>query len=347
MSRPTMWSLRFRRIGEFGGYRPSLCFASRKYQSTMSISLPDTFYQTVLNKFEAAVKDGSLVYTPSEMVSDQINGMNVRYTLARALIEKPAGGANLKPIALKEDRRLSPWIHPEATLLVTSGTKYLTVLNKFAVSKGHFLVVTKDYERQTAPLSEEDFQASFAVLKAVNSQSGIRHIGFFNSGPDSGASVEHKHIQFLPLPQDGFKPFPDNIIKATYINGEDPLHDDNLPFAHFVVPTPEQFSGEELAFRYSTLMARVMTVIGKNGMKGLSYNLVFTEEWMMAVPRQTENIEGRSVNALGTIGMFLAKTDKDLEFYKQVGPMKILQTVGFPFEKIDGCAIDSVGYIRY
>ncbi|ANB13568.1 Apa1p [Sugiyamaella lignohabitans] len=327
------------------------------------MSLPSDFYQQLDRKFDEAVADGSLVYTKSETVPDCVDGLHVRYTLATALAKRPSTSSDAKLAEPEHESSASgvksPWLPPDASLLVVPsfGAKgYRVVLNKFAVQKNHFLLVTKSFERQTSPLTEDDLLAAFELLVAANKQSKRRHVGFFNSGYNSGASVAHKHIQFLPLPDSAFEPFPDHVIEKMtngdipiYRNGDAPLKEDKYHFSHFIVPTPKDLtSGDELALRYSAIMARVMTTLAKNKAEYISYNFLFTEKWMMAVPRRAEKIQGKSINALGCIGLFLAKTNEDLLYFKQVGPELILQTVGFNAEDIDGNELEGdIGYTRY
>jgi ATP adenylyltransferase len=51
-------------------------------------------------------------------------------------------------------------------------------------------------------LEQDDLEATYAVLKAWQTDSGAdqkRLLAFFNSGDHSGASQPHRHLQFLPV----------------------------------------------------------------------------------------------------------------------------------------------------
>lgn len=314
--------------------------------------LPEDLYRAIHDKFEAARQDGSLKFTESTKVSDTVDGVQFRYTLAPGLAAKPVGTE--QKLESEKASHKSPWLPPEQSLLVVDeflDGKYSIVLNKFSVTKGHFMVITKQFKAQDSALSEDDLEAAFQVLAAVN-RSGKRHLGFFNSGSNSGASLAHKHIQFIELPNDEpkFVPFPDTVIAraSEYKDGDKPLRHDKVPFAHYIVPTPLQKDGESLAFRYSTLLSRVITILKKVGADSISYNLVFTEEWIMATPRTKGSIDGRSINSLGTIGMFLAKTEEDLQYYKDSNPFKVLETLGVAHQDLDGDEPDSeLDFTRY
>ena len=56
------------------------------------------------------------------------------------------------------------------------------------------LLVTRQYEEQTGALDEVDFDAFATCL------SDIDGLAFYNSGPVSGASQPHRHMQLVPFP---------------------------------------------------------------------------------------------------------------------------------------------------
>lgn len=302
----------------------------------MSLSL----YGRLTKYFEEAVASGSLVYTKSTQVTDKVNGINFLYTIAPALKKKPTQESFQEP---KTQLPISPWLPPEPALTVDDDYRddYRIVLNKFAVVPYHFLLITKQFKPQTSPLSPDELMAAYSILHTLIDEDKRRHVGFFNCGPKSGASVPHKHMQFVELAKD-FVPFPDELVAVNhdYKEGQRPISDTRASFAHFIVPVPkrkDELTAEELGFRYSTIMSRVLTVLRNNGASthDVSYNFVFTESWMMAVPRHQECYEGRSINSLGPIGMLLAKSDEDLEFYKSTGPDVILQNLCFPPINLD------------
>lgn len=141
-------------------------------------------------------------------------------------------------------------------------------------------------------------------------------------------------MQFIELAPD-FKPFVDELVKLNpdYKETQRPLSDTRAPFAHFIVPiNGKENSADELGFKFSTIMARVLTVLREKDipMSEASYNFVFTQNWMMGVPRRTESVEGRGINAVGTIGLLLAKSQEDLDFYRSKGPQNVVAEVGFP-----------------
>ena len=61
------------------------------------------------------------------------------------------------------------------------------------------------------------------------------------------------------------------------------------------------------------------------------YNIVFTEGWMMAVPRSQRKFEDTiDVNGLGFAGLLLARDAEALELIKSSTPPQVLQGVALP-----------------
>lgn len=320
--------------------------------------LPEDFYTRLRSRFDEARQNGPLVFTESTEIKDTVGGIDIRYTLAPALAKKPTAipkPGDDKGEHTPELREASPWVTPDERLLVLDSyfnDKYIVVLNRFAVTVGHFLLVTKTFERQESPLSEDDLLAAFTLLRGVNKQSGQRHVAFFNCGANSGASIAHKHIQFVPLPQD-FKPFPDTVDLSKFHEDKlKPRYHDNADFQHFIAPIPKDCdNGEELAMSYSRLLARVFSVfsVSKQPTPSPSYNAVFTEEWMMLTPRRHSSTEGHGVNSLGTIGLLLAKSEDELAYFQNKGPFSLLSALGFPAD-VDveaGELEEQIDYTRY
>lgn len=309
-------------------------------------AVPSDFYEKVSKTFDSAVASGEVIYSEPEFKSVTIDDLQYNYSIVPALKSKPTAEENEKPKeeeSNESSKPFDPFDPPSPPLLVLPEYKedYAVVLNKFAVIPRHFLLVTRQFQSQNAPLRPADLEASYELLKAANSQSGKRHIGFFNCGKDSGASVLHRHIQFLTLP-DGYKPFPDDLksVYSKYEDGKKPLVHEKVKFAHFIVPV-HGTSQDDLGFRFSTLLSRVLTTLKINETKSISYNFLFTEEWFMVVPRKAEDANGGiSVNAIGTIGMVLAKGEDELKFIEETGPATLVESVCFPRDEGDEIEYD-------
>lgn len=298
-------------------------------------------YGAIESRFAEAVKSGNLIFTQTTQIPAKYNGVDVIYTLAPALAKKP-GKAEVEKNS-SDPAQASPWLPPQEDLVIEKQDKYTVVLNKFAVAKYHFLLVTNEFEKQTKPLSPGDLRAAFDLLKKANSESGKRHVGFYNSGTNSGASIPHRHVQFLTLP-DSFVPFPDQTPHARKANM--PASDTRVPFAHFIAHLDNTDDEELLADKYMLALSRAITTCARHQVP-LSYNLVFTEQWMMATPRCQDKVNDISINSLGTIGLILAKSDEQLKYVEKHG-LGLLEELGFAnVPEPEGATEIDDGYIKY
>lgn len=112
---------------------------------------------------------------------------------------KPENGS--RPEAIKS---FDPFEDPSPDLLIAQVPKgkatHNLILNKYPVIAQHFILATKNYQEQTHFLDLEDLSVCYACLKEwEKGDSNKRLFVFFNSGPESGASQSHRHIQFLAV----------------------------------------------------------------------------------------------------------------------------------------------------
>lgn len=69
------------------------------------------------------------------------------------------------------------------------------IVNKFMNEIGHVLFASEDNDaNQTIPMTLQDFEALLMVFDAFGDG-----IGYYNCGPQSGNSQNHKHFQFQPI----------------------------------------------------------------------------------------------------------------------------------------------------
>jgi len=107
-----------------------------------------------------------------------------------------------------ETKKVNPFADPEPELVITElpqqNPTHFLVLNKFPIIPRHFILATKANKPQTQFLEEDDLAAAYACLTAWSQsaepgQTAPRLFAFFNSGEHSGASQQHRHIQFIPV----------------------------------------------------------------------------------------------------------------------------------------------------
>ncbi|KFZ04637.1 hypothetical protein V502_10000, partial [Pseudogymnoascus sp. VKM F-4520 (FW-2644)] len=234
------------------------------------------------------------------------------------------------------------------------GPSHHLVLNKFALTPNHIILATKSFESQTDLLAAKDLEATYALIAAYSS-AGHRLFGFFNSGPHSGASQPHRHVQFLPV--ESMRQGLDEGAKWELLADGLAEAQAKLPFTYFAAPIKGATSPEKLHETYLALhkMARyamdtfVKRTGGEEG-EEMSYNLAFTESTMVILPRRWEGLafptglkdpkETGVVSLNGTVlgGTLLVKDELEWEALKRDGGMlkELLREIGIPFSAFAG-----------
>ncbi|KPV78423.1 uncharacterized protein RHOBADRAFT_40970 [Rhodotorula graminis WP1] len=333
------------------------------------------------SQYNAALKAGSLHFTDSDEVEleDEATGIPFEVRYAPALAKKPTANKDSGSTASTADdsKPVDPFAPPyQQDLLVAeetvkeddddAGEGFVVLLNKFCVTPRHFLLVTKDFRKQTTPVSPLETFTAWSILKQLGSRE--KHLAFFNCGDESGASQPHKHLQFIPI-STGMAPF------DSYIDAHKPAKPQQpfqlpLPYANFtaLIDPPSSASRSDLVAylgqRFLELLDLMIdhrrrlslsdpAALGLDaptrGMRlsELSYNVVMTQQYLHLVPRRREKYTARassdvdgggegapgrtvSVNALGFAGMVLVKDEATLEVVKRVGVLEVLKEVGLP-----------------
>ncbi|KAI8871366.1 hypothetical protein GQ42DRAFT_120908 [Ramicandelaber brevisporus] len=316
--------------------------------------------------FDAAKASGSLISIAKTTHRIHAGSVLFDVSFAPSLARKPTL-ANTLTDAVKEQKPQSkpkvfnPFLPPERSLVVSMSLqpRHNLLLNKFCVSPHHLLVTTAEYEEQGLPLNDGDFTALLRVLA-----SSLReYVVFYNSGPSSGASQPHKHVQMLPRENghnghETWPPIAEAIVNRRMIEiANDVVQSSELPFTHYLVMTPWLRSVIN-SLRTSTVntdeiveaplisvdeaMQRAVDPLSTQ-----SYNFVMTADFMMLVPRSSSEFTLPStnttsnevqlttigINSVGYAGMILVKTKEALDVLEtSVNPMNILTQLGIPLE---------------
>ena len=292
-----------------------------------SLLKPGTLQDCLVGRIRVALACGALV--PIETEQEWIEDAGVRFlvrrvsSLSRKEVDKRRRVARIE----RQERPPNPFLPPEPELTVAEISRtHLAVLNKFNVLHRHLLLVTRRFEHQEALLDADDFRALFACMAEYNG------LGFYNGGLVAGASQPHKHLQLVPLPlvSDG-PPVPMDPL----LTGTGP-HCAGLPFAHsfrrldFSIREDAEQTGEQALPLYLDMLADlgIGAAIRDGEMRQTRpYNLLVTNEWMLAVPRREELFEGISINALGYAGSLFVKDRNQLDTVRGEGPMRVLQAL--------------------
>jgi len=224
-----------------------------------------------------------------------------------------------------------PFLPPDPDLRVADlSPTYTVVLNRFPVLRHHLLLVTREYQEQSLPLEVVDFDSLARCLLEIDG------LGFFNSGPEAGASQPHRHLQLVPFPL-GEGPAPTPIERVLTGVALDPSRATLpiYPFRHAVAPLPETaWQADDPVARAAQAMALAYRALARSAGLALThgeptapYNLLATRRWMMVVPRSRERFDGVSVNALGFAGSLLVRDRDQLEAIRRRGPIAVLGAV--------------------
>jgi ATP adenylyltransferase len=258
---------------------------------------------------------------------------------------------------------VDPFENPAEGLFVTnlSSTHYL-VLNKFPVIPDHFILATKEFKEQTDLLEEDDLGAAYACLASYRKERE-ELFGFFNSGPHSGASQPHRHIQFLPVEsmRIGVGEGKSWDVLADSLKRDQDGTD--LPFTYFAATLPDGATPSQLHKIYTTLYEKAFKSAQQfPGIPGnsfsllkttranesrISYNMGLTDRVMVLCPRVSEGLKvtSNSGEIIGTValngtvlgGTLLVKSEGEWQALRsdESKLMDILKAIGIPSAKAD------------
>jgi ATP adenylyltransferase len=284
---------------------------------------PGELWAQVRARARRALEAGAMVPLETRAEVIQEAGVPFSVRVVSTLSEKAGAG--------REPDGDNPFLPPDPDLLVGAiSPTHVAVLNRFPVLRHHLLVVTREYQEQSLPLAGADFDALARCLAEIDG------LGFFNSGPEAGASQPHRHLQLVPFPVGG-GPAPTPIERVLTEVALDPSRATLpiFPFRHAVAPLPETaWRADDPAARAAQAMELAYRALARRaglalvpGAPTAPYNLLATRRWMMVVPRSRERFEGVSVNALGFAGSLLVRDGEQLAVVRRHGPLAVLQGV--------------------
>ncbi|KAF5380465.1 hypothetical protein D9615_004622 [Tricholomella constricta] len=321
------------------------------------MSPSDIIIASVSKNFAHARDSGDLFFFPSTVAKVEELGVEFEIRLCPALQRKPQPRTldhetnSVAKAGFADDRernRVDPFTPPyNANLHIgdlkdEDGTEYVVLLNKYALVPDHFLLITREFQSQSSPLMPSDLVQAYLLLVAAR-KSGKRYFAFYNCGDNSGASQPHKHIQFIPVEDDG--PPIESLARSANLEMPDkPFYLTRLIYANHVARLPTQLSSytsdkleQTLSAIFLSLLDLVVSTIRHDpeyppGRP--SYNVLLSLEHMHLIPRRQDTYtlpqtgDPLSVNALGFAGMLLVKSEEEMEALKANGIGNVLRSVG-------------------
>lgn len=281
--------------------------------------MPDDLLARIDHTLARANRTGALqpIHTESTRLGDGGFEFTVRWV--SSLAHKDIERVNA---AVRRDPGFNPFLPPDPELTVGPlGERHVGVLNKFPVIARHLLIVTRDFEEQTAPLTPEDFEALAGVIGELGG------LGFYNGGTEAGASQRHKHLQWVPEPGG-------DVAPDAFAPSDDGRHADGiienaaLPWRHRFVTLAAPPSGPTLGEAFARACAALDMQPRAGSMP--PYNLLVTRRWLLVVPRSREHHAGIPVNALGFAGSLFVRRPEQIEDVRELGPLRLLAAVALP-----------------
>mgnify|MGYP000539256397 CR=1 FL=1 len=232
-----------------------------------------------------------------------------------------------KPTVSEHKPGFNPFLSPDPALTVREvSDSHLCVLNKYPVLSQHVLLITQEFKPQQARLNIDDFIALADVMAQGES------FGFYNSGPEAGASQSHKHLQLIQLTEQNQQLMPLLPVLQKFRDGV-PQQLPELPYYHAGVALSKdllkksELAPVEMQMQYEKLCRHLKLHSDHNEFIQQPYNLLVTSQWMMMIPRRQECHQGVSVNGLGFVGSLLVKDQQQLSTLLESGPGSLLQAV--------------------
>ncbi|KAK6221526.1 bifunctional AP-4-A phosphorylase/ADP sulfurylase [Pestalotiopsis sp. IQ-011] len=316
---------------------------------------PANLPSLVKTAFTNAKATGDLSYFPTQAALLKLNSVHLQLRFSPALASKPKGpepSSSNKDDANKK-KPFNPFENPLPSMTVVPRLppSHALVLNKFAVVPEHSILITRGMKPQAHVLEADDLAAALACVRAYASAAhghdkgaeavsgGGDGVGggsselfvFFNSGPHSGASQPHRHLQLLPVEQmrAGLEdPSSWNVLAE---GSDEQLR--SLPFAVLREAIGPDTSAEDLHAKYVGLYRRAARLVSPGdgedvpgeGEARFSYNMALTSRAIALCPRVAEGApitdrDGREIGQVQLNGTLLAGTAlvKNQELYDAI-----------------------------
>ena len=295
---------------------------------------PDALLSTAAEVERLALQSGAMQPIPAEQRKVVDGGIEfVVWLLTRKKTKQRRQVAQDQKPAYSE-KGANPFLPYDPRIFVGKlSESHVCLLNKYNILDQHLLIVTRQFEHQTAWLTEQDFVALWRCMQEVDG------LTFYNGGQIAGASQRHKHLQLTPFisgSEESALPITPALHKIEWRGdvGRMPA----FPFVHAIGrleaddTQPLYTSATCLLECYHALLSACALDYSQDDCQSQPYNLLATRRWMMIVPRSVESYLGISVNALGFAGSLMARNQDQLRAIQEVGPIKLLQHVAQPYQ---------------
>ena len=271
--------------------------------------------------YTKALSAGHIIFSKTSKTIYSDSNINFEIRVSTNLAKKPS--------VFIEKNPFNPFLPCDPNLLIETLETHNLLFNKFCIVETHLLLTTKHWETQATDPTLADFTASSVFLNLDS-----KWLCFFNMGRESGASVDHKHIQLLPIVD--MIPIQSLIDSNNQLNTVFTLKE--FPFIHSIVKYKLDFTknaGAELHEYFKLIKTKAFETLSDHK----SFNLAFTADFMIIVPRRRETFDYNKtllgVNSVAFIGWILVKGTKELEAVSDLGVISLLKNLCFPVELVE------------
>ncbi|WP_353151722.1 DUF4922 domain-containing protein [Pollutimonas bauzanensis] len=285
------------------------------------------FMQAVDLRSADARMSGALQPIDAEQTEIQDQGFTFTVRWLSSLSAKDA--AKVAMPGGPRDPDFNPFLSPDPALTVGPiGDRHVAILNKFPVCDRHLVLARQQFEEQLTPLALEDFSA----LSLIMSESG--GLGFYNGGPQAGASQRHKHVQWIPNAKG-------NASLRFFVSGlpgglpeQAVAVHPRLPIKHVFVRvrcglgTATHASASSLHQAFGLACRTLGLTTDENGLLS-PFNMLADNGWLLVVPRSREHAHEVSVNALSYGGTLYVRHPEQVDAIRRVGPLAVLAQAAY------------------
>ncbi|KAK8074633.1 hypothetical protein PG997_009296 [Apiospora hydei] len=286
-------------------------------EDMLGIRAPPNLPGLVKAAFEKARVAGDLTYYPTQVAILRPGNSGIAFQLrfSPALASKPKPPPPSGGDKGEKKKPFNPFENPLPSMTIAPlPPNHVLVLNKFAIVPEHFILATRTVKPQTHVLESDDIAAAYACIRAYHEDEDKAQdlFAFFNSGPHSGASQPHRHIQLLPVAQmraglESAKNGADWEVMADALSSRS---DADVPFAVLTDRIASGATAEQLHAAYVRLYKDAVRLlhpeenenVAGEGEARISYNLAMTRTTMALCPRIVEGATIRSKSGEEVVG---------------------------------------------
>jgi len=282
---------------------------------------PDAFSRLIEDRTRHALAKGVLQPVETRLVPMVDQGLPL-LLVALAGVDHKHRDLDRQKKARARGEAVNPFLpHDPDQVVAPINATHRCLFNRFPSLENQLLLVTRRAEHQHHGLTEADIDALRIGLGAVDG------LVYYNRGPHSGASQDHKHLHLIPFGtlRVPFEPLMDEA--GTDIDRW--LTVPRFTFAHAFRRLRPAWWRDAAGNHYlSDLHAESLERVGRD--RAASYALLITRSWYLLAPRRALAFQGLQYNSVAFVGVFFVRDAAHRQKLFGIGPMNLLRELGYP-----------------